>query len=478
MFTLNWRNHSAADRGKAGGPTAAPRGRCQRCGQINLRYVHLMESPGFPDRIEVGCECAQVLCPTYDAVRAERRLKTRDLRLRHWLSLPWLSIIGNQYLNHAGFNWGVIRVDGGWGWWIKGAVDICSKIAYATYAEARVTLFDYVDARNMRGGLPPCVQPVSLITSLHDIENVCARWANSFTWRSHEYYRMDCFMLLGKVGCAIYINGRSAPFWELQLSLPDDEEGSRTYYGPKRACQAAVEAKIAALDIFRKEMVRIAYERAGVELQPLPLPTNEIERWQIADAHLCAENERDARRAIEQRASEEREKQRQLDGRRRAEAADQQRQQEQAEREHAAQQAALRQREAAAQEIEQRQLAQEELQRFRQHLQRFPKPADILKTAIDFALLNWQDRFHCVENTGNYTARFKVEDEAVRCTVFRKDGEWRIGVFTPFNLVCSWHNAGYSRAEKALDAARQVFRDKMTQWAGKVLQWSPPKSSV
>lgn len=451
MFTLKWRNHSRGDRKKENDPEAAPRGHCQRCGQVNLRYVHLMESPDFPDRIEVGCECAQVLDPKYDAVKAERLMKTRDRRLAHWLSLPWLSVIGNQYLNHAGFNCGVVRVEGGWGWWIKGAVSIASEVVYDTHAKARVALFDYIDACNMRGELAPSLQPVTLIASLQDIEQICNCWGNGFSWLSDEYYRLDRFSLLGKIGCSVYINGHSTPYWELSLTLPDEEDGSKKYYGPKRTCPTAVEAKIAALDIFRKEMVRIAYERAGISLEVLLPPLTAADRQKIADAHLRAENERDARRVAEQRAFEEEQ----------------------------------RRREREEQLVEQLQnhappqppaptatkTAKLNLDDYRRQLRTLgPSPQAALQLGMVVAVAGIRGLFRQT-STGNYTAVAHVEGAPVRCNVFRRPDEtWSIGVFAPFDLIHPWSAQSFPTADEALEAAPRVYHAKIVEWARAVLK--------
>lgn len=317
MFKLTWRNHSRGDRHKEGTPQAAPRGRCQRCGQVNLRHVHTMECPDFPERIEVGCDCAQILDPSYDAPKAERLMKTRSRRLARWLARRWENVIGNQYLNHAGFDCGIVPVPGGWGWWIEGAVSIASEVVYANPDKARVALFDYVDDRNLRGEIAPSLQPVTLVASLRDIEQVCSSWGGGFSRLSDEFYRLDRFTLLGKIGCSVYINGRSAPFWEFCLTLPDKEDGSKKYDGPRRTCTTAVEGKIAALESFRNRMVRFAYDRARVQLEALLPLLTDAERRRIADAHLRSENEHDARRAAEQRAREEAECRRQQEERQR-----------------------------------------------------------------------------------------------------------------------------------------------------------------
>ena len=462
MFKLTWRNHGRGDRHKEGTPQAAPRGCCQRCGQINLRYVHTMECADLPDLIEVGCDCAQILDPSYDAPRAERLMKTRSRRLARWLSLGWQCVVGNQYLNRAGFDYGVVPVAGGWGWWIEGAVSITSKIAYDCPDKARVALFDYADGRNLRGGIAPSLQPVTLVTSLRDIEQVCYEWASGFSWLSDEFYRLDRFTLLGKIGCSVYVNGRSAPYWELCLTLPDQENGSRKHEGPKRTCTTAVEAKIAALDIFRKEMVQMAYKRASVQLEVLLPPITDAERQRITDAHLRAENEQDARRAAEQRAREE--------------AAERRRGEEEQQREIAQQaaraEAARQRREEAAQEA----AAKQTLAACRRILAMRPEIAqDLAQRTDDFGSDEraWGEAFQRTK-TGSFMQDFTIIRRpemslSGRCTVYYKHGDWKIAVFLPFDLVPHWHREGYDCAD-ALAASRVVARSKLAAWTRGVLQ--------
>ena len=97
---------------------------------------------------------------------------------------------------------------------------------------------------------------------------------------------MNFSTLLGHVACSIYTNPHYAPFWELFVTLPDVEQGSKKYPGLRQTCRTAVEAKVAALDIFRKEMTRLTYERAGMQPEPEPPPPNAALRQQIADDHV------------------------------------------------------------------------------------------------------------------------------------------------------------------------------------------------
>jgi hypothetical protein len=268
--------------------------------------------------------------------------------------------------------------------------------------------------------------------------------------------------LLGKIGCSVYVNGRSAPFWEFCLTLPDKEDGGKKHDGPKRTCTTAVEAKIAALDLFRKLMVQIAYQRAGVRLEALLPPLSDAERQRITDAHLRSENERDARRAAEQRAREE--------------AAERRRREEQCRRETAEAmaevEAARRQKEEASQQA----AAKHTLASCRRIFAVRPEIAqDLAQRIDDFGSDEraWGEALQRTK-TGSFLQDFTIirrpeVNLTGRCTVYYKDGDWKIAVFLPFDLVPHWHREGYDCAD-ALAASRVVARSKLAAWTRGVLQ--------
>lgn len=73
---------------------------CEMCERQDIRYVHVMEHPDYPDHLEVGCICSGNMGNNYRApVERERRMK-RAAKLRSdYLALQWrTSQKGNPYL--------------------------------------------------------------------------------------------------------------------------------------------------------------------------------------------------------------------------------------------------------------------------------------------------------------------------------------------------------------------------------------------
>jgi hypothetical protein len=408
------------------------------------------------------------LCPTYDPEKAEQKLRTRDRRLADFEALPWWeSVIGNQYLNGPAYESSTIAVPLlGWRWWIYGQVRIWSAAAYDTRPAARRALFDYLDAHNMLGEPLGPRPPFSLVAALQEIETVCRRWSEPFQWKSNDYYLMNFSTLLGHVACSIYTNPHYAPFWELFVTLPDVEQGSKKYPGPRQTCRTAVEAKVAALDIFRKEMTRLTYERAGMQPEPEPPPPNAALRQQIADDHVRAEAERLARADAAQMAFEARQRQAEFAAQQRADAEEYARRIAEVEAE-----ADERRRKTA---VEERIAAQvQALTDLQWHLQGLPNAAQSLQDAINQVCADewlWPYHFHRVAATGNYTARFAIETACIRCTIYYHDKGWHVGIFAPGGKEKPWHDESYDSETAAITAARHVFRCKLSRWAKQILE--------
>jgi hypothetical protein len=76
------------------------------CENVEIRYVHSMEHPDYPDELEVGCICAEHM--EEDRVGPglrEKKVRSRNNRRKTWGSKVWAtSARGNAYLNSDGFN--------------------------------------------------------------------------------------------------------------------------------------------------------------------------------------------------------------------------------------------------------------------------------------------------------------------------------------------------------------------------------------
>ena len=125
---------------------------CDMCETQEIRYVHYMEHPGYPDQLGVGCICAGHMEQDYEgALRREQSLKASARRRARWLERTWRrSAAGNRYLNVEGYN--VVAYERGrdaigpvWGFSItnrKTGSRAASKRPYRTEDQARQASFD------------------------------------------------------------------------------------------------------------------------------------------------------------------------------------------------------------------------------------------------------------------------------------------------------------------------------------------------
>jgi hypothetical protein len=87
------------------------------CESQEIRYVHFMEHPDYPDTLQVGCVCAEHMSGDYiGPKRREKALQSAARRRATWLTRNWrVSAKGNDWLRTDGFHITVFRKDGAWG---------------------------------------------------------------------------------------------------------------------------------------------------------------------------------------------------------------------------------------------------------------------------------------------------------------------------------------------------------------------------
>ena len=92
---------------------------CEMCESVEIRYVHYMEHPDFPEKLGVGCVCAEHMEEDYTAPKArEKRLRAAARRRSTWGRRQWrISYAGNLYLNTDGYTLAVYPVAGRSGGW-------------------------------------------------------------------------------------------------------------------------------------------------------------------------------------------------------------------------------------------------------------------------------------------------------------------------------------------------------------------------
>lgn len=87
------------------------------CESVDVRYIHYMEHPDYPETLAVGCICAEHMEDDY--VRPKQRESGMRLiarRRKSWATKKWrISQLGNHFVNTEGFNLTVYERAGGFG---------------------------------------------------------------------------------------------------------------------------------------------------------------------------------------------------------------------------------------------------------------------------------------------------------------------------------------------------------------------------
>jgi len=117
---------------------------CQMCGNVPIRFVHVMSHSEYPEDMNVGCICAQKMSDDYvGPERSETALRNRAVRRKKWLTRTWrVSSKGNDFLNVDGYNI-VISPDkyheGKWGYRLDGKL---SRKRFSSKDQAKLAAFD------------------------------------------------------------------------------------------------------------------------------------------------------------------------------------------------------------------------------------------------------------------------------------------------------------------------------------------------
>jgi hypothetical protein len=121
---------------------------CEMCQVREIRYVHRMTHPDYPDELGVGIICAGHLEQDYAAaVERERLVRNASAQRARWLSREWrCSSRGNEYLKtRDGFHVVVFRKCHGWSGcveYLETGVKVFARRAYPTSERAKLAAFD------------------------------------------------------------------------------------------------------------------------------------------------------------------------------------------------------------------------------------------------------------------------------------------------------------------------------------------------
>ena len=121
---------------------------CAMCESAEIRFVHTMTHPDFPDELGVGCVCAEHMEEDYQAPKArEQQLRNTARRRKTWSQRAWLrSVKGNLYLKAHGFRFTIFRQDDHWSFCVQPqdgyAPATFARRHYATLEAAQQATFD------------------------------------------------------------------------------------------------------------------------------------------------------------------------------------------------------------------------------------------------------------------------------------------------------------------------------------------------
>ena len=110
---------------------------CEMCETQEIRYVHSMQHPHYPQILMCGCVCAGYMeeDPAW-ARQREGELRSISSRRQRWLSRNWrISRSGNSYLNVEGRN--VVVYPGAAGRWGCRAVTSPAELSSAPLSQPK-----------------------------------------------------------------------------------------------------------------------------------------------------------------------------------------------------------------------------------------------------------------------------------------------------------------------------------------------------
>jgi hypothetical protein len=128
---------------------------CEMCEAQEIRYVHTMEHPDYPETLRCGCICAGHMEEDLLAARdRERRLRAGQRRRSRWLTRQWgRSAAGNEFVKSDGFHVVVYPRGAIWAARVEHVATgrtRASSLPYQTAGAAKLAAFDAMLAMKRR----------------------------------------------------------------------------------------------------------------------------------------------------------------------------------------------------------------------------------------------------------------------------------------------------------------------------------------
>ena len=122
---------------------------CEMCESQNIRYVHYMEHPNYPETLGVGCICSGHMESDLVAAKVrDSKMHSRAQKRTRWLSRAWKrSTKGNDYIKSDGYIITVYSKKQGWGATISqeaGNFVKHSRLQYLAKDKAKLAAFDVI----------------------------------------------------------------------------------------------------------------------------------------------------------------------------------------------------------------------------------------------------------------------------------------------------------------------------------------------
>ncbi len=110
---------------------------CEMCESTDIRYVHYMQHPNYPETLAVGCVCAEGMEEDVKAPRErEKKMQSMARRRASWARRSWrFSESGSPYVNAEGYNITLFQSGGDWKIRVSNRMTRGTQVGRKTYPD-------------------------------------------------------------------------------------------------------------------------------------------------------------------------------------------------------------------------------------------------------------------------------------------------------------------------------------------------------